>query len=85
MIARAERRGRFGAWHCTATRGGDGRNAALTLRGPGGARVEVTLEPGARGGRSQVSLDVQLGEGTDVEVARPVVAELLRALDDRSP
>jgi hypothetical protein len=50
------------------------------MRGPGGSRFELCFAAAAQDGRSRVSLDARLVDGTNAAAARAVVEVLRRAL-----
>jgi hypothetical protein len=75
-----QRHGPFGSFRFAGTRPLDGgsEGSVLELRGPDGRGIDIVLQNAARAGRSTVSVDVHLAGEVDLEMARPIVAEVLR-------
>ena len=81
MVHAVQRRGRFGDFRFVGTRPrDDGPGSVVEMRGPDGGRIDLVFALGLQAGRSQVSFDYRLGTSTDEAVARPVVEDVLRAL-----
>lgn len=60
----------------------DGAGTVVSFAAPDGRSFDVVFALGSAGGRSQVSIDVTLGEGTEPDAARASVGEVLRTLAD---
>lgn len=86
LVRRVQQQARFGGWRYAGTQTlPGGRGVVMHVDGPEGFRVNLSIEIGSEGGRSQVQALFSLGEGTDESVARPVIEDIVRALREPEP